>query len=70
MYANHPSRSGEKDLPERNVWDWVSSVKESWWDEARQVPQSRIKVYNDQFWKMSTQAPDEIAFSILGGGSK
>ena len=68
MYANHPSRENEKALPERSVWDWVSTMRETWWDDEKGRPQSRIKVYDDRFWSRAIQAPDEIAFSILGGG--
>lgn len=68
MYANHPSRGSEAALPERSVWDWVSTMKETWWDGEKNRPQSRIKVYDERFWDRMKQAPDEIAFSILGGG--
>lgn len=68
MYANHPTRMAETALPERSVWDWVSTMRETWWDEVKGRPQSRIKVYDDRFWERAIQAPDEIAFSILGGG--
>lgn len=68
MYANHPARGAEAALPERSVWDWVSTMRETWWDAEKARPQSRIKVYDDRFWQRATQAPDEIAFSILGGG--
>lgn len=68
MYANHPTRVAEAALPERSVWDWVSTMRETWWDDDKGRPQSRIKVYDDRFWSRAVQAPDEIAFSILGGG--
>lgn len=68
MFANHPTRDDERARPERNVWDWVSSIKEAWWDESADEPRARIKVYDDRFWTRAKQAPDEIAFSILGGG--
>lgn len=68
MYANHPTPSDEKARPERNVWDWVSTVKETWWDDKVNKPKSRIKVYDERFWERAKQAPDEIAFSIIGKG--
>ena len=68
MYANHPTKTGEKDQPERSVWDWVSTIKETWWDDKNGVPKSRIKVYDDRLWERAKAAPDEIAFSILGRG--
>lgn len=69
MYANHPPRKSDGGVPQdRSVWDWVSTMRETWWDEEKNRPQSKIKVYDDRFWTRATQAPDEIAFSILGGG--
>lgn len=69
MYANHPRRSDEKDLPERSVRDWIATVKETVWDDQRDMPRSRVKVYDPDVYQRWKDAPDEIAFSILGGGS-
>lgn len=68
MYANHPPRGEEHKMPERSVWDWVSTLKETTWDEVRDEPRSRVKVYDDRFWSRAQEAADEIAFSIRGGG--
>ena len=68
MYANHPRRTDEKELPERSVRDWVATVKETVWDDANGVPRSRVKVYDKDAFARWQDAPDEIAFSILGGG--
>jgi hypothetical protein len=68
MYANHPRRSDEKDLPERDVRDWVATVKETVWDNRRQQPRARLRVYDKGAYERFKDAPEEIAFSILGGG--
>lgn len=68
MFADHPTRGDEAARPERSVWDWVSTLKEAWWDAQSDEPRARIKVYDDRFWSRAKAAPDEIAFSILGGG--
>jgi hypothetical protein len=68
MYANHPRRSDEKELPERDVRDWVATVKETVWDNQRRQPRSRLRVYDKGAYERFKDAPDEIAFSILGGG--
>jgi hypothetical protein len=68
MFINHPRRSDEKDRPERDVRDWFATAKETTWDETRDIPRTRIKVYDDAAYERFKKAPDEIAFSIIGGG--
>lgn len=69
MFKNHPRKSDEKDLPERSVTDWFATTRESNWDEARQRPRVRVVVHEDADYRRFEEAPEQIAFSILGGGS-
>lgn len=67
MYRNHPRRSDEKDRPERDVTDWFATMRETTWDEARNEPRSRIRVYDQAAYDRFKEAADEIAFSLRGG---
>lgn len=68
MFANHPKRSDERELPERSVRDWVGVIKETVWDDSRQRPRSRLKVLDSDVYDRFEAAPEHIAFSVLGGG--
>lgn len=68
MFADHPTKDEAKLRPERSVRDWVSTIREAWWDEKADEPRARIKVYDQKFWDLAKEAPDEVAFSIRGGG--
>lgn len=68
MFANHPTKSSEKELPERSVTDWVGVIKETRWDESRQVPRARVKVLDDSVYSKWKAAPEHVAFSVLGAG--
>lgn len=68
MYANHPTKTQEKELPERSVNDWVGVVKETTWDETHQRPRSRLKVLDESVYRKFKEAPEHIAYSVLGGG--
>lgn len=68
MYANHPTKTGARELPERDVKDWVGVIKETVWDEANDRPRSRLKVLDDGVWQKFREAPEHIAYSVLGGG--
>ena len=69
MFANHPRRTDEKELPERSVKDWIGVIKETVWDEARGVPRSRLKVLDGDAYERFRAAPEHIAFSVLGQGT-
>jgi hypothetical protein len=68
MFANHPRKSDEKELPERSVRDWVGVIKETIWDEVRDRPRSRLKVLDRDAYERFKEAPEYIAFSVMGGG--
>lgn len=68
MFANHPSKTMERDLPERSVTDWVGVIKETRWDESRQVPRARVAVLDDSVYAKWKKAPEHVAFSVLGAG--
>lgn len=68
MYANHPTKTGERELPERSVSDWVGVIKETTWDEQHSRPRSRLKVLDEGVWRKFREAPEHIAYSVLGGG--
>lgn len=68
MFANHPRKSDERELPERSVRDWVGVIKETVWDEKRSLPRSRLKVLDKDVYERFEAAPEHIAFSVLGGG--
>lgn len=68
MFKDHPRRSDEKELPERSVKDWFATTREAVWDEARQKPRVPIVVHDDADFRRMQEAPEQVAFSILGGG--
>jgi hypothetical protein len=69
MFRDHPRKSDEKDLPERSVKDWFATTREAVWDEARQEPRVPVKVHDDAVWRQWRDAPEQVAYSVLGGGS-
>ena len=68
MYKDHPRKSDEKDLPERSVKDWFATTREAEWDEKRQKPRVPIKVHDEADFRRMQEAPEQVAFSVLGGG--
>lgn len=68
MYRDHPTKTEEKEQPERSTTKWFATAKETTWDEVKQVPRTRIKVYDKEAYERFKEAPDEIAFSIRGRG--
>lgn len=68
MFKDHPRKSDEKDLPERSVKDWFATTREAVWDEVRQKPRVPIKVHDDADFRRMQEAPEQVAFSVLGGG--
>lgn len=68
MFANHPRKSDEKELPERSVNDWIATTREAQWDAGRGVPRLPVKVHSVDVWEKWKDAPEQIAFSVLGGG--
>ena len=68
MYVNHPRKSDATELPERSVKDWFATTKESSWDAQRNRPRVRVVVHDDDAFKRFQEAPEQIAFSIIGGG--
>lgn len=69
MFANHPRKSDEKELPERSVKDWIGVIKETVWDDHKGVPRSRLKVLDRDAYDRFRDAPEHIAFSVLGQGT-
>jgi hypothetical protein len=69
MYVNHPTKSGETERPERDLRDWVATVRESVWDGKNNRPRARVHVVDDWAYERWKAAPEDIAFSIIGGGS-
>lgn len=68
MFRNHPRRSDEKDLPERDVRDWFATSRKAVWDETRQVPRLDVTVHEESDYRRWKDVPEQIAFSVLGGG--
>lgn len=68
MYRNHPRKSDEKELPERSVTDWFATTRKATWNETRQEPRLEVKVHDDADYRRWKDAPEQIAFSIKGGG--
>jgi hypothetical protein len=68
MFKDHPRKSDEKDLPERSVDRWFATTREAVWDEAKQQPRVPIKVHEDSDFRRMEEAPEQVAFSVLGGG--
>lgn len=69
MFRDHPTRAAEKELPERSTDRWIGTVKETTWDERTDRPRSKVRVYDQAAYQRFKDAPEEIAFSILGGGT-
>jgi len=68
MFRNHPRKSDEKDLPERDVKDWFATTREARWDDTRQMPRLPVVVHDEADYRRWKEAPEQIAFSIRGGG--
>lgn len=68
MFMDHPRKSDEKDLPERSVKDWFATTREAVWDDKAQEPRVPIKVHDQAVYDRFQEAPEQIAFSVLGGG--
>lgn len=68
MYANHPTKTQERELPERDVRDWVGVIKETVWDSTGNRPRSRVKVLDDATYSKWKEAPEHVAYSVIGGG--
>lgn len=68
MYKDHPRLSDKKELPERSIERWFATTKESVWDERRQLPRVRVAVHEEADRARFKEAPEQIAFSIIGGG--
>ncbi len=68
MFADHPRKSEEKDLPERSVKDWVATTREAEWDSVRQRPIVPLVVHDQAVYQRFKEAPEQIAFSVLGSG--
>jgi hypothetical protein len=68
MFRNHPRRSDEKDLPERDVKDWFATTREAAWDDRAQAPRLPVVVHDEADYRRWKEAPEQIAFSIRGGG--
>lgn len=69
MFRNHPSKSEEKERPERDVRDWFATMREAWWDTKRNEPRARVRVFEDADWERFKAAPEDIAFSVIGKGN-
>ncbi len=66
MYVNHPSASEMRDRPERNLTDWVSTVKETWVDEETGAIKARIKVVQNWFGDFLKQLQENEALPDVG----
>ena len=68
MFRDHPRKSDEKDLPERSVKDWFATTREAVWNEDRHLPRVPIKVHDEGDYRRFKDVPEQVAFSVLGGG--
>lgn len=68
MFRDHPRKSDEKELPERSVKDWFATTREAQWDSSRGVPRVPIKVHEESDYRRFKDVPEQVAFSVLGGG--
>ena len=66
MFVNHPSASEMRDRPERNLTDWVSTVKETWVDEETGAIKARIKVVQNWFGDFLKQLQENEALPDVG----
>jgi hypothetical protein len=68
MYKDHPTKTEERDLPERSVTKWFATTREAVWDETRERPRLPILVHDPLDYRRMKDVPEQIAFSVLGGG--
>jgi hypothetical protein len=68
MFRNHPAKSEEKERPERDVRDWFATTRKAAWDPASNVPRLPVVVHEATDYQRWKDAPEQIAFSIRGGG--
>lgn len=66
MFVNHPSATELRERPERNLTDWVSTVKETWVDEESGAIKARIKVVQNWFGDFLKQLQENDALADVG----
>lgn len=68
MYINHPTAVEEKERPERDLRDWVSTITESWYEDGKAM--ARIAVHDSWLRERLTDpvARNHIGLSINAGG--
>lgn len=68
MYLNHPTKTEEKELPERDITKWASTLVESWADNGKAM--GRVAVH-DKWLRERLADPvarEHIGLSINTGG--
>lgn len=70
MYIDHPTDREDREKPERSVKDYVSIIKESWYDEGKAM--GRIHIHDEWLWgKMKDPVfRESIGISINAAGSR
>ncbi|WP_113674076.1 hypothetical protein [Vallitalea guaymasensis] len=66
MFCDHPTRTSNRERPERSLRDWVATIKETWVDGDKL--KGKAKVHADWFWKLVKEAYSEIGVSINAYG--
>lgn len=68
MYLDHPTDAEEREKPERSIHDWLSTIKESWYEDGMAL--GRVHIHSP--WLLENMADDvfrsEIGTSINASG--
>lgn len=67
MFMDHPTAVAERSQPERSVKDWFATTQTASWDSVRNEPRVDIRVFEQAVYDRFKSAPEQIAFSVLGG---
>lgn len=71
MYLDHPTAKEEQEKPERSLEKWVSTIKESWYEDGKIL--GIVKVHNIEFWnklKEDEVFRNNVAVSINASGKR
>lgn len=69
-FIDHPTNEEERAKPERSINDWVSTIKESWYEDGKIM--GKIYVHDSWFWE-KIQDPvfrENIGLSINANGKR
>lgn len=68
MYADHPTPLEEQQRPEGSIRNWVSTVKEAWYNKQEDTVDGLVKVHDPWMRSLVKEAWEDIGLSIRADG--